>query len=173
MDGRPTYQYLLEKPGGKVIQQRYQHMEERAMAFLSEAKLTNTVQLNHGILNVVILDYFADIERLKAFEEIERANKNKISAYMAYWWLRRKPLQVIKDDVTNEHLVYVNEEFIATLLTKDFLATNTQKLLEIEQCNRFIDHILYHLKYRIYTPQTLELMLMATDTGIEIGKVSP
>lgn len=167
----PNYKYLIDAFGQNTIQQRYEHMAKRATEFIKDNNLENKVVLNYGILNVVMLDYFADLQRLKDFEEILRTNKNKITAYMSYWWLRRRPLQVIVDAIDDEELVYVNEKFIVTLLTKDFMNSSTKLLLSNKQCQQCLTHIYYHLKYRVYTAQTLELMLMAADTGKEIGKL--
>ena len=165
-----SYKYLIEKFGEDVIKKRYDYMEERALAFIKKSELENDVYLNHKILDAVILDYFADLERLKDFEGIEHANKNKITAFMSYWWLKRKPLQ-IRNNIDKEELVYINEKFISTLISKDFMAINSSKTMSNKQCEKCVQHIFYHLKYRAYTAQTLELMLMAADTGIEIGKL--
>ncbi len=167
-----NYKYLIDAFGEETIRQRYEHMARRATEFIKSNNLEDKVVLNYGMLNVVMLDYFSDLQRLKNFEEIIHTNKNKITAYMSYWWLRRKPLQVIVDTVDDEELVYVNEKFIVTLLTKDFMNANTKLLLSNKQCQQCLSHIYYHLKYRVYTAQTLEFMLMAADTGIEIGKMS-
>ena len=165
------YNYLIEKFGEDVIEDRYEHMEKRALAFIQKSNLTDEVYLNHNILNIVILDYFADLARLKDFEGIERTNKNKITAFMSYWWLRRKPLQIKKDGLTDAELVYINEKFISTLIAKDFMSGDFNKTMSNKQCKKCLEHIYYHLKYRIYTAQTLELMLMSADTGVEIGKM--
>ena len=166
------YKYLIEKFGESVIKERYGYMEQRANSFIKKCELDDEAFLNHNILNVVVLDYFADLARLKEFEGIERTNKNKITAFMSYWWLRRKPIQLKTDNLDNEELVYINEKFISTLITKDFMYANSSKLMSNEQCDKCIEHLFYHLKYRVYTAQTLELMLMAADTGIEIGKIT-
>lgn len=172
MEQRLSYEYLITQFGEDVIQKRHDYMEKRALKFIEESGLEGTVILNHLMLHAVILDYFTDIHRLKIFANISHSNKNKITAYMSYWWMRRKPLQVIVDTMDNEDLVYINEKFVAVLLSKDFMYENREKLLSNEQCNTCLQHIYYHLKYRAYTAQTLELMLMAADTGIEIGKVN-
>lgn len=172
MEKRPDYKYLIEKFSESVIKERYTNMERRALEFIKISGLEEKVVLNHEILNIVMLDYFTDLDRLKGFEGIERANKNKISAYMSYWWLRRKPLQIIGDVLGQEELVYINEKFIATFISKDFMYENRRKVLSNKKCQKCIEHIYYHLKYRLYTPQTLELLLMGIDTGIEIGNMS-
>lgn len=176
----PDYKYLIkrfttdENKGEDIIKARYVSMEKRALAFLAESKLENSVYLHHGILNIVMLDYFADIARLKDFEDgLERTNKNKITAYMSYWWLRRKPLQVIQEvdaEYQNKDIPYINEKFIATLIAKDFMYQLNNTYFTSKQCKECINHLFYHLKYRIYTAQTLELFLMGINTGIEIEK---
>lgn len=172
MENRPDYKYLVEKFTEPVIKNRYINMEKRALEFIKASGVQEKVILNHEILNIVMLDYFTDLERLKGFEEIERANKNKISAYMSYWWLRRKPIQIVADTLGSEELVYINERFIATFLSKDFMFENRRKALSNKKCQKCLEHIYYHLKYRLYTPQTIELMLMGIDTGIEIGSMN-
>ena len=166
-----SYKYLIECFSEDTIKNRYTYMEKRAQEFIRKSNLEDKVSLNHNILNIVILDYFADVERLKNFEEIEHTNKNKITAFMAYWWLRRKPMQLLVDNINDEDLVYINEKFIATLMSKDFMYPKSSAMMQNEQCDKCLKHIYYHLKYRVYTAQTLELMLMAADTGIEIGKL--
>lgn len=166
------YLYLLDHFTAQVMQDRYDSMEKRAIAFIKAEKLENDVIVNHECLNVVMLDYFADIARLKDFELIKRTNKNKITAFMAYWWLRRRPLQIITDRRDNEELVYINEKFVAAFLSKDFLFKNAKYLMENPKCEQYLKHIYYHLKYRVYTAQTLELFLMAIDVGQEIGRLN-
>lgn len=186
MEKRPDYKYLIErfsreatadKPainGADIIKARMCYMEKRAMDFIQSEKIQDYVHVSPSILDIVILDYFADIARLKDFEDgLEFTNKNKITAFMAYWWIRRKPIQVVKlpDEERDERLVYVNEKFIATLIAKEFMYSNP-KAYNNDKCDICLNHIYYHLKYRVYTAQTLELFLMGIDTGIEIGKIT-
>lgn len=172
MKEKADYNFLIEKFGEDVIKSHYDHMEKRALAFITECHLDDIIILNHELLNVVILDYFTDIERLKSFEGIVRINKNKITAFTSYWWLRRKPLQIATDMVGNEELAYINEKFITVFLSKDFLYDDNRKnSIDNEICEKCLNHIYYHLKYRIYTPQTLELFLMGIGTGKEIIKI--
>ena len=60
---------------------------------------------------------------------------------------------------------------MSTLISKDFMYTNKKKTMSNDQCDKCLEHIYYHLKYRVYTAQNIELMLIAADTGIEIGKL--
>ena len=165
------YNYLIDTFSKEVIENRHAFLAKRANRFICESHLEEEVILNHEALNLVVLDYFADIARLKDFSEIEHTNKNKITAYTSYWWLRRKPIQIVGDDLGREELVYINEKFISTLIAKDFLYENAESLLSNQKCIACVQHIYYHLRFRTYTPQVLELLLMGIDTGIEIGKI--
>lgn len=185
MDEKPSYEYLIKRftridengnliKGEDVIKDRVMYMERRAIAFIQKENIQDCVHISPSILDIVILDYFADIARLKDFEDgIENTNKNKITAFMGYWWIRRKPIQILKlpEDERCEKLVYINEKFIATLIAKDFMFDNPEAN-DDEQCDECLNHIYYHLKYRVFTAQTLELFLMGINTGIHIGKIS-
>ncbi|MFI3213497.1 MAG: hypothetical protein R3Y24_09145 [Eubacteriales bacterium] len=165
-----SYEYLIEKFGESVIEDRFNNMELRANKFIEMCNLCDKISLNIDILKIVLIDYFTDIERLKDFEGIERTNKNKITAYMAYWWVRRKPLQLVNSNNNKEMLVYINEKFIATFIAKDFMSQKTSELVKNDECKKCMEHIYYHLKYRIYTAQTLEMFLLGIDTGIAVGR---
>ncbi len=68
-----------------------------------------------SLLNQAVIDYFADIDRLKNFHKIDKINYLKVHAYSAYWLLRRKPIQIIQEDEDTE-LAFMNENFVASYL---------------------------------------------------------
>ncbi|NDO50694.1 hypothetical protein FMM75_15265 [Lachnospiraceae bacterium MD335] len=173
------YIYLVNKYK-KVIESRYDHLEIRAKEFIKKQGYSDVVILNHSMLNIMIIDYFADIDRLKEFHDIEHANKNKITAYTVYWWLRRRPLQVITDqDNTiekankNEKLVYVNEEFATSLIIKDIFNLNIDKdsIKNSVTCKKYIEYVFYYLKYRVLDAKAIEWVLASAEIGQEIGKI--
>lgn len=181
-----SYIYLIEQftirdtngkiviNGEDVIKDRANYMKDKALKFIKAEGISHMVHLSPSILDIVILDYFSDIAKLKDFEiGLENASKNQITAFMGYWWVRRKPIQIVElsDAKRYESLVYVNEKFIATLIAKDFMFDNPESYND-ERCKECINHIYYHLKYRVFTAQTLELFLMGINTGIHIGKIS-
>ena len=55
---------------------------------------TDYAYVNTQLLVKAIIDYFEDIEKLKLFEGMDRANEAQIYAYEAFWLLRRKPIQM-------------------------------------------------------------------------------
>ena len=115
-----TYEYIVKAFGKEKIDARYEHIKKRMIHFIARTGATDIYLLNESILKDTITDYFADIKRLKEFQNIEHTNKNKITAYMAYWILRRKPIQVTIDDCKYEFL-YPNEQFVASLIMKELL----------------------------------------------------
>ena len=65
--------------------------------YIQEAGYGEHVVCNERIMLNVLLDYFADIFRLKDFHGIENTRTEKIFAYTAAWIVKRKPLQFIHD----------------------------------------------------------------------------
>ena len=166
------YQFLNKE--STVIEERIINMTSRAEAFIDAQNYRDFIYLNKALLHSVVLDYFTDLARLKSFENIEFANKNKITAYMSYWWIRRKPLQIKENLTIDEKLVSVNENFIATLILKDMMeGRDPNAFLDHEQFRLLKTHLIYHLKYRALTPQSLELIIMSMKVGIDIGENIP
>lgn len=154
------------------------HLEIRANEFIKNQGYSNLVILNHSMLNIMVIDYFADIDRLKNFHNINHANKNKITAYTVYWWLRRRPLQVVVDpkntiDNAAEHekLVYINEEFATSLIIKDIFDIDKNLIINNNCFKKYIEHIFYYLKYRALDAQGIEWLLATADVCKEIGKM--
>lgn len=52
--------------------------------------------ISSNALDHVVVDYFVDIDRLKDFQNIQLTYESKIYAYLAFWLLRHKPLQLKK-----------------------------------------------------------------------------
>ena len=131
------------------------------------------MNIAESVLNQAVVDYFADIHRLKNFHHIEAVNYLKIHAYTAYWILRRKPLQIIQDDSKDVELAFVNERFVASYLLHylrgdyaDVIIAESERLTYFE----FVKNLEYYLRYRVVTPQMLETMLEAYQAGISFHK---
>ena len=86
------YRYILEKVGPEKFRERLDEM----------------------------LDYYADIFRLKEFHDIQYVRTEKIFAYTAAWIVKRKPLQFIHD-TDEEKDIFVNERFAVFLLLNECL----------------------------------------------------
>jgi hypothetical protein len=127
-----------------------------------------TVSLPMDLLFEVVLNYYADIHRIKEFHEIERANTEKISAYIAYWILRIKPIQVTLYEKKDEDVYkLINEYFsantlMAFLFDKQLQMFNPAELLA--KWNRFYRQLIYTFHYRPLDPQFFELAVVALLT---------
>lgn len=144
---------------------RYAALYNDIVEYIKTSKFDETqVVLNKYSLSCMLVDYFIDIGRLKEFHNIDHVNSIKIVSYISYWFLRRKPIQVLAYD---DNLLYVNEKFIA-LYILDFLMNNERgNILDRTEKGlvAFRNQLCYHLKYRNYNAQTIEMMLMSFFSG--------
>lgn len=103
---------------------RPNHANDFTGGFLRIKGLDSEVLISSDILNHVVVDYFVDIDRLKEFQNIEKAHESKIYAYLAFWLLRHKPLQ-LKNTENAEKLAFINEEFVGQLV-RSYLFTQPE-----------------------------------------------
>lgn len=165
--GTFSYQDVLNSFGEKKVAERYDNIFLQLEGFIKRNKYTEKVTICPSIVNQLIIDYFTDLYRLKEFHHIDLANYVKITAYMAYWIVRRKPLQVIKDDVEDIELAFCNENFVLSFLMR-FLQNGVTNVNDENGVFReFVSTLSYTLRYRTLTAQMLELML----EGFMGGKV--
>ncbi len=167
------YSDILSAFGKDKIEQRYNTLHEYLLAFIKRHKYEDKVGVADSVLNQAVVDYFADIHRLKNLHHIEAINYLKIHAYTAYWILRRKPLQIIKDDSQDVELAFVNERFISSYLLQYLRGEHTTVIIaEKERLTyfEFVKNLEYYLRYRVVTPQMLETMLEAYQAGISFQK---
>jgi hypothetical protein len=135
--------------------------------FIDQYALDKKVTINRRMLIGAIHDYYVDTIRVKNFHKIKHTNVEKVYAYLAYWLLRRKPLQVIEEFNGCE---FVNEVFIALFLSS---AIASEKGISREQkeknptFKKFMDLLFYNLKYRPVSTQSLELMIEAFFSGCD------
>ena len=154
-----SYRDVINSFGEEKVAERYDNICLQLEGFIKRNKYEGKVIICHSIVNQLIIDYFTDLYRLKEFHHIELANYVKITAYMAYWLLRRKPLQVIDDDVNNIELAFCNENFVLSYLIR-FLQNPVVNVHDEEGIYReFVSTLSYTLRYRTLTAQMLELMI--------------
>lgn len=161
------YDYIVEKFGEDKISKRAEWLYKLLDDYLQSNELVGKVGISRDILKYVLVDYFVDIDRLKEFAHIERVNDSKIYAYTAYWLLRHKPLQVLQLDNAYD-LSFVNEKFVAHLL-RSFLFSNPDDAPILDNkrgdVDLFVSTLLYYFKYREYSAQSIELVVLAFNAG--------
>lgn len=160
------YKYILDKFGKETVSDRCDWLKSSMEEFIIHEGLGDRVSISDNVLFHVIIDYYVDIDRLKEFQHIEITNKKKIFAYLTYWVLRHKPIQ-IRGDISEEH-VFVNEQFCTELL-RCFLfdkPSDVPILAEkADDINEFIETMFYYFKYRDYSARSIEFMLIAFEAG--------
>ena len=177
-DNNQSSHYLLKFPKEK-IRKRYIFLKNLCTHYIKAHKLESYVRVSKRQLQETLVDYFADIGRLKDFHEIEKTEPLKVAAFTAYWFLRRKPLQLIKDlDKTQitemPFLKEINEWLCVNILIGMAFITKKRFLLDVKpdslggisaskRWKNFIIHTQYYFTYRIVTPQALEFTLLALN----------
>lgn len=156
------YTQLAQKYG---IQERYQNTLTQVQDILEGLGILEKVNVDTRLLGVAILNYFEDIDRLKEFEGIERANVEKIYAYEAFWFLRAKPIQLLDNSVEMKYL-HINEKVCtAILISKMCKEMERGYDTQNDRILSFLDLLYYNFKYRLYTQQSLEVMISAFFCG--------
>jgi hypothetical protein len=162
------YMYVLKIFGEEKVNLRFEYLYKRIEKFLEVGDFGDSVILNEETLSQVVVDYFADIDRLKEFHGIECTNKTKRTSYLSYWFLCRKPLQLTKEPEEHKK-IFINEKFVFSSLIMDHIDTlcniGSHTVLK-EKVQEFIDTCMYYMKYRRYSAQSLELMLLSFQAGL-------
>lgn len=164
-----TYSDVLNFFSKEKVEKRYISIYSQMESFIKRKSYEQNVVISESLLNQALLDYFTDIKRLKEFHNIENANYIKIHSYMAYWLLRRKPIQIVKEKNDDIELAFINEKFVASYIL-NFLWKDNENAIILEQDRdiyyEFILNLEYYLKYRFVTPQMLETTLEAYNAGM-------
>lgn len=133
-----------------------------------------TITVDEHALQNAILSYFTDVSRLKSFHNIVFTNLSKVYGYMGFWILRYHPIIVIKDDareisdLTPLNLDYLNEKFVVSMILNGILSDldiTPKDVADNTPLLEFKDLLLYTLKYREYSPKSLELMITGFLAG--------
>lgn len=162
-----SYDVIVNYFGKETIADRYKYLCDKMQEYINGRNLQDSLVIYEDILHQVIMDYFADVYRLKEFHQIENINMTKIVAYEVYWILRRKPIQIIGQSV-NSKIVFANEGFATTFIAHEYLVPEEIESLSPDKEDAFLKylrHIYYHLKYRCIDKQCLEIMLYSFKIG--------
>lgn len=163
------YQYIINKVGEQKFQDRFDELMEAAEHYVDTAGFGPHVVCNERIMLNVLLDYWADIFRLKEFHGIDHVRPEKIFAYTAAWIVKRKPIQ-FTDNTNEEKDIFVNERFAVFLLINECLLSGGEEKKvapeHLGKLDEYIDLLLYYMKYRECNPQVLELMVESFKMGM-------
>lgn len=168
------------------VESRFNQIKKEIDLFLEKGNYSEYAECNDVLLGYAIIDYFTDNARLKEFHKITHTNSAKIYSYTAYWLLREKPIQIIKNEEFNRDenfaankansILYLNEKFVASYILSNILSDLNVNLNYIDSSENLKDSIgdfanllVYNFKYRSFNPQSLELMITAFKTSFNIS----
>ena len=163
------YQFLLKYFPGNKIYSRFKTLWDDTVKVIESYKLENKLRIDEESFQMIIIDYFMDTARLKDFQDIKRTNVDKIYGYELFWFLRRRPIQLLENlpqkfDINEKVAIGV---FIPRILAEARLPYTSKNQTEEfrKRLNIFINLLFYNIKYRTYTQQTLELMIESFLAG--------
>lgn len=166
------YGSILEEFTEEVIDSRYAVIYQEIKDFTKSLGIEDSIRIDEAVLIHAVLDYFTDISRLKNFHQVKHINSLKVVSYESYWLLRRKPIQIRKRDAVDDSLVFVNEKFVFSRISKYLLGDGKAVILSEENKKglmNYLDSLFYFLKYRNYDAQMLEMMLLGFKAGVLVA----
>lgn len=177
-----SYGLVLDnkKTGEKVVE-KIQYLKDLYTEFIQTIGAQNSglYELNQKLLAITVMDYFVDLARIKEFHPVGKANVYKRIGYIAYWFLKRKPIQIISD--SQKVLADINERFMATYIVNEILLEineiNSNTLywnsywnkLPKERREIFFENWVYYLTNRNYDAQGLEFLVMNFEMGFMLS----
>jgi len=166
-----SYQYLIDEFSEEKLESRFQFIQYECLDILkrfnSETLDTSIYfDVSGSIVQDIVINYFADIDRLKKFHGINKVNSIKIASYSSYWVSKLKPIQLIKKpnrEIRNQHrrlFSKINEKVALGIMFG--IAFDQKVFHETDQETTILyKAIIYSLAYRTITPQSLDLMIQA------------
>lgn len=165
----PDYKKLYEKYKEEIKERITVHYTS-FNKYISRQRLEKgTVYLPVTLLYETIINYYADIERYVQFHEIDLVDRIKIASYETYWFMKMKPIQVKNVPKNNAYkYTLINEYYCSNMILGRLYDARRPLILEKGRSSwmRFYEQLMYTLHFRIITPQTLELALIALIADI-------
>ena len=139
---------------------RYRSLHKQISAAIRACDAEEYVEINTVLLGQCIIDYFEDIEALKKKEGIQRVNESKIYAYQTYWFLKRRPIQIVGNVPHETREIFINEIIaVSLIIPKVFEEMGVHVDSSTKEMQKFADLLFYNFKYRLFTQLFLELMV--------------
>lgn len=175
-----TYKVLL-----RAIKEQVKSINQKIKAKTGKSI---SIKVSEVLLKQALIDAFDDLARITQYHITDDPNPIKEAAYISYWFIKRKPIIVLDEDVVfnNEindigkmRLMFLNEEFCIKLLIgetfPDYKIRQDCALFQTkadEQIKIFKRTLLYYLVYRLESPKSLEAILLSL-TIFPIWEVNP
>ncbi len=185
-----NYKELLSEEKGfgrKIVDEIVENIAEQATMYCIRQgeyykdKYNVDVVIDYDVLraNQAIIDTLEDLMRLKEFHPVEYPNRLKCAAYMAYWWIQRKPItfsvpedkqeyflkNASKEDISR--IIHANEFWlVAFVFGEIFLSEELECAKNNEEFQKQwdveLDYIFYFFCYRASSAKSIEAFLSTT-----------
>lgn len=168
-----NYRNIINEFTEDRVMDRYRILHQEIKEFLESAAIEKKVRVDEVILMHAVLDYYSDVSRQKQFHKVDHINDMKSIAYETFWFLRRKPLQILENEEQSELLAFVNEKFAFSRIAYFLVGSGKGAVLDEEHKKAFLNYLdtfYYFLKYRNVDAQMLELMIMGFKAGVMVAE---
>jgi len=171
MENKYTYQYLINEVTEDLLKELQLLILSTAEEFRKDRFIVELVSVDEFLVNHIVVDFFADVLRLKEFHKIETINYIKIASYLSYWIYKRKPLYISKQIDKNiikdkPYLQSINEWFCLFIINSILYDLYKPIFLPVGEKSffNFQKLLWYNFCYRVVTPQLIELALVGVET---------
>ena len=139
------------------------NLGERVSRYIYTHFLENYIFISYDLFEQSFFEAMYDLMKDNSFNDVDVYSETTQYAYIASWWLKRKPLQ-IKENSKREP-IFVNERFINEflLLSLKYDLKNNQ-IYNQKKAAVLSLKLLNYLKYEDANPKMLELFLLGLNT---------
>lgn len=164
------YENVIQEIGEDRINNRYEFLYEQITNFINNfgGEINKKLHINERVLMHCVLEYFEDILKVKSAHGLDHTNSHKVNAYLAFWLLRRHPIQVLTENGEDDDLVFANEKFVLTMLMSFLIQGEETRILsdvDLKLYQAFVNSFYYYLKFRELHPQAIEMILLSFRLG--------
>jgi len=157
------------------IEQTFNHWRNETIAILTYRKLLENENfiINDELLLQAVLDYYSALDETKKSHNIVFPNESKKWGYGMYWYVQRKPIQLL--GLGNQESLNVNEEVAAIIVVlkplNKLLGIGFQAALSDEKrklIKDLINEVELTFTYRTCTAKSMALMIQGMYTGLSL-----
>ena len=135
------------------------------------------INLSDDLLAQTIIDAIVDLRRISNLHRVKKPNLIKIAAYLGYWFVRRKPVQIIGDieyiqptsELRKNNKIEINKklnqiktnlQFVNEIIAVRFMMATFLDFSKDDSCsdsqkrdwNAVIEYANYYMAYRAESP---------------------
>lgn len=155
-------EYVRKTP---KLRSHYISMMQMMESFINEMGYSKKdVQIDRLGLGYALVDYFEDVRRMKEYHKCAHINSIKIVSYLSYWLVKRRVIVPLRND---KELLYLNEQFVLSMISVFLSSTNCDGVLEDDRegLENFRETFFYYLKYRVHDAHDIEMIITAFFAG--------